>query len=102
VEIIDCEDMEEAVDKIEQIMKGSDIIGNQRTEKSLANAKIVIAQAVKDWVKPYSNMSNIIPVVMFSTHPRFIAGTRLDFGFHSILYREGYTLIVMGKREDKK
>jgi len=96
LKVIECEDAADAVKKIGETMIGWETIANQRAQKSLLTDKIVIAKAVKDWVKPYSNIGSIIPIVIFSTHPEYVVGTRLDYGFHSLLYEQGYSLLVIG------
>jgi hypothetical protein len=38
-----------------------------------------------------------IPVVVFSNHPRFVAGTRFDYGFLHISLDEGYSVFFIGR-----
>ena len=33
--------------------------------------------------------------VIHSTHPRFVAGTRFDYGFNGIAIEDGYTIIQL-------
>lgn len=54
----------------------------------------------RDWVEPYANAGDGIPVVVKSTHPRFVAGTRFDYGFLKIALREGYDVSIRQMRSD--
>lgn len=44
-----------------------------------------------------------IPVVIMSTHLRFVPGYRFDYGFLQIALREGYSVTILNDRtwEDK-
>jgi hypothetical protein len=44
--------------------------------------------------KPY----NVCPYVIESNHPRFVAGSRFDYGFLGIALAEGYTILFVGNR----
>lgn len=38
-----------------------------------------------------------IPVVLLSNHPRFVVGTRLDYGFLHIALDEGYAVFFVAR-----
>lgn len=56
--------------------------------------KQIVAEMHLDWVKPY--IGELIPVVIKSDHPRFIRGTRLDYGFVKTALRDGYDVTLKG------
>ena len=55
---------------------------------------IIKAKMVQDWGMPYSEHNNKIPVVLESDHPRFVKGTRLDWGFVQVAIEDGWTLTI--------
>ena len=58
--------------------------------------KIIVAKMQDDWIKPYSESEyNKIPVVLYSTHPRFTTGTRFDYGFLRVSIEGGYQIIIL-------
>lgn len=60
--------------------------------------KIIIVRMVKDWIKPYSDMNGVIPKVLISTHPRFVRGTRFDYGYLEVALRDGYMVLILPLR----
>jgi hypothetical protein len=98
IPIIDPETPEQAVKEIQSILNGWDIVGKARAETELERTKVVIAKLVKDWVNPYAMEGREIPVVLFSTHPEWKIGTRLDAGLVEQLtlprFAENYLVIV--------
>lgn len=56
--------------------------------------KRIEATMQPDWVQPYARMGERIPVVTASTHPRFVVGTRLDWGFVAVALRNGYIVVI--------
>jgi hypothetical protein len=56
--------------------------------------KVVYAKMVPDWVEPYKSYGNCIPLVTTSTHPRFVPGVRLDWGFVQVALEDGYRVII--------
>lgn len=50
------------------------------------------AKMVKDWVPPYEK--GTIPVVIEGDHPRFVEGTRLDWGFVQVAIGDGWTVSI--------
>ena len=56
--------------------------------------KAIVANMRSDWVEPYSKMGNKIPVVVESNHPRFVVGTRLDWGFVQVALDDGYAVTI--------
>lgn len=57
--------------------------------------KEIMAQMVSDWVEPYRKGGSFIPQVVTSTHPRFSANTRLDWGFVRVALRDGYRVTIL-------
>jgi len=101
IPIIDEESPEDIVKGIEQIMNGWDVVGRQRAEVELKRSKVIIAKLVRDWVNPYAREGRKVPVVLFSTHPEWKAGTRFDNGLMECTFIErlhdtlfGYFVIV--------
>jgi len=98
IPLIGGDSPEELVEGVEQVMLGWDVVGKQRAEKELEAEKVVIAKLVKDWVNPYAMEGREIPVVLFSTHPEWKAGARLDGGLVETLtlprFGENYLIIV--------
>lgn len=64
--------------------------------------KIIIAQMVKDNVRPYRDEGGIIPNVIYSNHPRFQPGCRFDYGFLQLALDEGYNILLLQKDEESK
>lgn len=56
--------------------------------------KRIEAVFARDWVEPYAASGDGIPVVEASTHPRFTAGTRFDYGFIQVALRDGYDICI--------
>lgn len=54
--------------------------------------KEIRAQMVRDWVPPYG--MDTIPMVVYSDHPRFVPGTRFDWGFVKIALSGGYSIHI--------
>jgi len=52
------------------------------------------AKMVDDWVQPYSQSMMAIPVVIESDHPRFVEGTRLDWGFVQVAIEDGWIVTI--------
>lgn len=69
--------------------------GEGRRIKTLE--KFIEAEMVLDWVEPYQSYGSGILKVIQSDHPRFVEGTRLDWGFLSIALEQGYRLFLYGK-----
>ena len=59
------------------------------------NPKIIVAQLV-----PEEGIYKRALCVVFSTHPRFITGTRFDWGFANISMNEGYSLTLLPLTQD--
>ena len=57
---------------------------------------IIIVQWVPETDFGYGKAMRVIK----SDHPRFVAGTRFDFGFMSIATNEGYTIISLPMQTD--
>lgn len=51
--------------------------------------KIIIVK----WVEEKEFGYGMAMRVIVSNHPRFVVGSRFDFGFFNIATREGYTII---------
>ena len=101
IPLIDPKNAEDAVHQIKQVMDGWDAIGKARAETELRRTKIIVCKLVKDWVEPYGREGRQIPVVLFSTHPEWIVGTRFDNGLMECTFIErihdsllGYFVIV--------
>jgi hypothetical protein len=54
--------------------------------------KRIVAVMRPDYIYPYVQMGELIPVVVKSNHPRFPRGTRFDYGFLRIALSEGYNI----------
>ena len=54
----------------------------------------VVAKMEKEFLEPY-NIENKVPVVIESDHPRFVEGTRLDWGFAETAIEDGYILTII-------
>ena len=66
----------------------------------MTRTKRIVAEIRPDWIEPFATFKHVIPVVIESNHPRFVAGTRLDFGFLAIVMQEGYNVkLVQPKKE---
>ena len=49
----------------------------------------------KPWYKESSSLRHgFIPIVLESDHPRFVPGTRFDYGFLQIALDEGYDIEI--------
>jgi hypothetical protein len=59
-------------------------------------SKVIIAR-----LEPEGAPYFCCPVVLISDHPRFITGTRFDYGFLSISLEEGYSVVFVGNRIEK-
>ena len=53
---------------------------------------------IVEWVKDDGQHGKEM-VVLRSDHPRFIAGSRFDFGFFDIVTDAGYTIISVPSKE---
>ena len=53
------------------------------------------------WV-PEKSMYNMAMQVVESDHPRFVVGSRFDFGFMSIATEEGYTIVSLPLKDAPK
>jgi hypothetical protein len=51
-------------------------------------AKIIVVE----WIEEKSTYGMAMKVIA-STHPRFVSGTRFDYGFFNTATKEGYTII---------
>jgi len=110
IPIIDEDSTEKIVKGIEEIMAGWDTVGSQRAEVEIEKSKIILCKLVKDWVNPYAREGREIPVVIFSTHPEWGAGTRFDNGLMECTFIKrlgdslyGYLVIVIdGKNRIRK
>jgi hypothetical protein len=49
------------------------------------------------WIEEASEYRRAMQVIE-SDHPRFVKGTRFDFGFFSIATEEGYTIISLPEK----
>ena len=56
--------------------------------------KKITARMEKDSVQPYKDWGNKIPRVIESNHPRFVNGTRLDWGFVQVALEDGYAVEI--------
>ena len=56
------------------------------------------AEMRPDWIEPYAKAGELIPVVAISAHPRFPAGTRLDWGFIHLALLDGYDIKIRAAR----
>jgi len=54
----------------------------------------ITAQMKPDWIEPYKELGENIPVVVKSNHPRYVKGTRLDWGYVQTALDEGYTVEI--------
>jgi hypothetical protein len=80
IPIIDVNNFREAVEAIEETLWGWDVQGKAKAEQELKNEKLIICKLVNDWVQPYAKQGSKIPLVLFSTHPKWKTGTRFDKG----------------------
>jgi hypothetical protein len=58
----------------------------------VSTARFIVAQLERE-----DSMYGSIPVVVMSNHPRFVAGTRFDYGFLHISLDEGYSVYFIGR-----
>lgn len=68
-----------------------------RLEELFENRNIIKVKWVNDKVPMYAGQQ--IMEVVESTHPRFIKGTRFDYGYAEIALEEGYTIVPLTKRK---
>ena len=65
--------------------------------------KRIIARLGVDQVSPYSKSCwPYIPYVEQSNHPRFVKGTRFDYGFLKIALENGYEVVIKQPKEAEK
>ena len=57
--------------------------------------KVIVAQFVADWVMPYASDGTGIAEVIYSTHPEYKFGCRLDFGFLAVALAQGYNVLIL-------
>lgn len=63
--------------------------------------KKITAAYLLDHLGKYSRGERTkIPYVLASTHPRFKAGARFDFGFLEVALREGYDVEIFSDEEE--
>lgn len=55
--------------------------------------KIIVAEYRADTISTYAGQG--IPWVTLSNHPRFVPGTRLDFGFLRVALAQGYNVLLL-------
>lgn len=59
-------------------------------EKPIITGKYIVAQLERE-----NSEYGSIPEVVISNHPRFVMGTRFDYGFLHIALDEGYTVFFI-------
>jgi len=57
--------------------------------------RIIVAQYVADWVEPYAECGEGIPLVIVSNHPEYTSGTRFDYGFLQVALAQGYSILIL-------
>lgn len=60
------------------------------TLEQIRRSKFIVAQLERE------DRTRAIPMVVFSNHHRFTAGTRFDYGFLQIALDEGYSVLFIG------
>jgi len=56
--------------------------------------KNITAEMVDDPIETFREQGNKIPVVTISDHPRFVKGTRLDWGFVQVAIEDGWAVTI--------
>jgi len=77
-----------------------------RTEKMITadeekKLKIILAKLARDYVKPYKNWGSYIPFVLYSTHPEYHKGLRMNKGFIECSLEEGYLFVLISPDGEK-
>lgn len=95
IPVFGFENVGDAVEGLVEILGEMDRQNALHALEAAKEAKVILAVMKPDWVAPYRDMGNYTGAIIFSTHPRFKAGWRLDKGFAHVARDEGYTVILL-------
>ena len=65
---------------------------SEKPLKPIVTERFIVAQLERE-----NSEYGSIPVVLASNHPRFVPGTRFDYGFLHISLDEGYSVYFIGR-----
>jgi len=95
IPIIDVDTINDAVEELSLVLGHMDRLEKKITKEAENNLKVIVAQMQPDYVQPYKNWGSHIPFVLYSTHPEYKKGTRLDKGYTSLSLDSGYLIVII-------